>query len=888
MSHTRFKADAITNRDITSYGNITGKYIFGNGAFLTGLDVASIPSIVSADIRGNMIGNYANVANIIANTGNVGNVRMSGGNIAASGQVNITGNVIAPFFFGNGLGLSGVLTINTAEIIADIFGNITSSGTITTSGNFYAGSISGDGSNITNIALSSIQPGDLYRDVFGNITGTSGAFSGNVSCATVLASNIQAGNVQGIFNVAYSNLITSPFNLSAQNASNLFIRNGLSTTVMLRTDGVAVVSNGAAYRFGTNDFDKGVLTNGSDGQYGAGTLTGDLIVHNTKTNARTCLASSYGTPELTVFNGNIGIRTTNPNVALDVNGSANVGALTASNIQSGNIQGIFTVAYSNLDTSPFNFQAQSGANLVIRSGASTMALLRTDGVAVVSNGAAFRFGTADFDKGMFTNATANQYANLTSVGDLVVHNTKTDARTCVASSYGRPEITVWNGNTGILTTSPAVALDINGDANVGNITAAIVNVSGNLNVNGAVIGSYFSGSGSGLQNIPSSSLAAGDLFKNISGDLTGNYCNVAIVNATQANITTVFATQANITTVFASNIQAGNIQGVFNVAYSNLTTSPFNLSASTAANLFIRNGLSTTVMLRTDGVAVVSNGAAYRFGLNDFDKGVLTNGSDNQYATGTLTGDLIVHNTKTNARTCMASSYGRPEITVLNGNTGILTTNPNVALDVNGEANVGNLGAISMYLSSPTTAVNIIQVGGTRVDITNTNVAGLGRDLRSLRINTLTGNTVEFYSGGVRTANISPNGNLIIAGPDAIKATGSTWTNPSDRRLKDNIITANLDDCIQIVRNLDLKSFSWKDNRQEGNVLGWIAQEVELVLPKSITTTDMFGLTDCKILNADQLYVNMYGALKKSIQMIDTLRTEVETLKTEVEALKSI
>lgn len=523
MSHTRFKADAITNRDITSYGNITGKYILGNGAFLTGLSQASIPAIVSADIRGNVIGNYVNVSNINASAGNVGNVILSGGGIRASGQVNIAGNVIAPFFIGNGRGLTGVLTINTAEIIADIFGNITSSGTITTSGNFYAGSISGDGSNITNIALSSIQPGDLYRDVFGNITGTSGAFSGNVSCATVLASNIQAGNVQGIFNVAYSNLITSPFNLSAQNASNLFIRNGLSTTVMLRTDGVAVVSNGAAYRFGTNDFDKGVLTNGSDGQYGAGTLTGDLIVHNTKTNARTCLASSYGTPELTVFNGNIGIR----------------------------------------------------------------------------------------------------------------------------------------------------------------------------------------------------------------------------------------------------------------------------------------------------------------------------------------------------------------------------TTNPNVALDVNGEANVGNLGAISMYLSAPTTFVNIIQVGGSRVGVTNTNAMGLGRDLQGLRINTMTGNTVEFYAGGTRTANISPTGNLFIAGADAIKSTGSTWTNPSDRRLKDNIITANLDDCIQIVRNLDLKSFSWKDNRQNGNVLGWIAQEVEEYLPESITTTGMFGLEDCKILNADQLYVNMYGALKKSIQMIDTLKTKVEVLRVEVDALKA-
>lgn len=146
----------------------------------------------------------------------------------------------------------------------------------------------------------------------------------------------------------------------------------------------------------------------------------------------------------------------------------------------------------------------------------------------------------------------------------------------------------------------------------------------------------------------------------------------------------------------------------------------------------------------------------------------------------------------------------------------------------------------------------------------------------------------EFYTNGsVQVANITSTGNLIISGQDAIKATGSTWTNPSDRRLKDNIISANLDECFNTVKSLDLKSFSWKDNRQEGPVLGWVAQEVELVLPKSITSRDLFGLSDCKILNADQLYVNMYGALKKSIQMVETLKTEVETMKLEIDILKT-
>jgi hypothetical protein len=87
-----------------STGNVSAGYFFGNGSQLTGV----LPGIANLDTRGNVIGSYANVTNIIATVGNVGNTRFAGGNVSVSGQVNISGNVVAPFFVGNGSQLFGL------------------------------------------------------------------------------------------------------------------------------------------------------------------------------------------------------------------------------------------------------------------------------------------------------------------------------------------------------------------------------------------------------------------------------------------------------------------------------------------------------------------------------------------------------------------------------------------------------------------------------------------------------------------------------------------------------------------------------------------------------------------------------------------------------------
>ena len=63
-------------------GNVTASYFLGNGALLEGVATA-LPSVANIDVRGNIIGNYADVANVTAIVGNIGNVKMSEGIVTA-------------------------------------------------------------------------------------------------------------------------------------------------------------------------------------------------------------------------------------------------------------------------------------------------------------------------------------------------------------------------------------------------------------------------------------------------------------------------------------------------------------------------------------------------------------------------------------------------------------------------------------------------------------------------------------------------------------------------------------------------------------------------------------------------------------------------------------
>ena len=122
-----------TNIGVSSVGNITAPYFFGNGSQLTGLPVqygnsnvatllagfGSNPISTTGNISGGFI--FGNISQANGFPATYGNANVANylptfsGNISA-GNVSATGNIISNYFVGNGSQLTGISTANTGNV----------------------------------------------------------------------------------------------------------------------------------------------------------------------------------------------------------------------------------------------------------------------------------------------------------------------------------------------------------------------------------------------------------------------------------------------------------------------------------------------------------------------------------------------------------------------------------------------------------------------------------------------------------------------------------------------------------------------------------------------------------------------------------------------------
>jgi hypothetical protein len=206
-----------------------------------------------------------------------------------------------------------------------------------------------------------------------------------------------------------------------------------------------------------------------------------------------------------------------------------------------------------------------------------------------------------------------------------------------------------------------------------------------------------------------------------------------------------------------------------------------------------------------------------------------------------------------------------------------------------GMSMLGNGGVCSIYFGDPA----------------DNNVGRLLYDLGA--------DVMDFFTGGLRRMRIDSSGDvgigtsspsyaLELSTDSAGKPSTNTWTIVSDARLKENIELADLDRCVEIIKSLPLKRYTWKDEIytkeqvEDRSKLGWIADDVEEVFPKSVRITrktvkepeeDDEGqilkegvfIEDCKTLNSDQIYAVMYGALQKALNKIDDLEARIKELE---------
>jgi hypothetical protein len=105
----------------------------------------------------------------------------------------------------------------------------------------------------------------------------------------------------------------------------------------------------------------------------------------------------------------------------------------------------------------------------------------------------------------------------------------------------------------------------------------------------------------------------------------------------------------------------------------------------------------------------------------------------------------------------------------------------------------------------------------------------------------------------------------------------ANWNIGSDRRIKENIKRASYDKCLENINRLELNCFNYVEGfntvNRDKTQLGFIAQEVSAIFPKSISTqgyySDTLSIPDLLSIDISQINYALYGAVKKLIEKND-------------------
>ena len=715
---------------ISATGNIGGDYVYGNGAYLTGLpasygnsNVANYLANGSDPTIASIVGNIANVAgNVTSLTGSLANTNSNVANLTAN-LVNTNSNVA-----------------NTNSNVSNVANSVTSlTGSLATTANTVA-------NNASNITI-----------LQGNVVSLTGAVYSNANVASYLpvyTGNINAGNVVITANLQVQGTTTT-VNVADVNVDNLVITVGSnqSTPSVLNGGGLAVGNNSTAtwfYEYTTNSWQSniGILPSVNFASNIGGPLNAwnhvyaRSIVANTVTATGNISATYFlgNGSQLTGLNtnfiangtSNISVGTPDGNVTIGVSGAGNVVVVSVDALSvAGNVNA------TNLNVTGF-VSADNGLKAIDAYPGEFI-----DGVVVdyVDGNARLSTGANDGFE-FFSHGVGNlRLLDISPEGDL--------------SALGNIEGTYVLGNGAYLTGLPASYSNANVasylETYTGNISGGNISISGNI-----VTSTYFIGDGSQLTGLPAgyanANVAA--YLPTYTGDLTAD-----VISATGAikTASTITAT-GNISTAgfFVGNF-VGNITG--NLTVPGLTSQVlFNNDGNAGASPFFLFDSGNTLLTLMGEQTVTGNViASGLFGAN-------------LSASGNVTGANIVGNAFTYPNgVSIINTYGNSNVANYLAN-GSDPTIANISNNVsNNSSNItvlqGNVTSLSSNVANLSSGLNTVAgIAYTAAGNTVTLQANVASLAGVVYTNANVDAYLPTYTGNLAAGNAIITGNLQVLG----------------------------------------------------------------------------------------------------------------------------
>jgi len=585
----------VTGVGVNVAGNIGATYFIGNGSLLTGVDVT--PSSMANGNSNVSIATAGGNATVSVNgTANVLVVAKTGANI--TGYANITGNVSAPFFIGNGSLLTGVDTspanisngssnvqvAASSNITMGVAGNVaivTVTGTganvdgyVTATGNVTGSFVKGNGFYLTGVQATGTGPNISNGSSNVNIP----ALNGNITMGVSGNANVVVVTGAGI-NVAGNSTITGQYISTQVTGTPPFEVTSTTQVANLNSATAGTVRTNSQPNITSVGTLSGLTVNGtttlgdvSNVKIAGGTVS--YVLSTDGTGNLSWAAPGGGVTAASIANGTSNVRAfLNGNVTVSSAGNANVVTVTGSAVNvAGNVNATYFVGngafLTGVDVSPNSMSSgNSNVNIPTAGGNVNTSVNGTANVLVVAKTGANIAGYANITGNVSAPFFIGNGSLLTGIGTL---------------SNG-------TSNIFIVAAGGNVTTSVDGNANIMVVTGTGANVAGYLNATGNVNGSNISTTGQLISTV------------------TTGTAPIQVLSTTQvANLNSAIA--GTVTTNAQPNITStGSLTGL---AVSNATgivdfTTTANVTLGYVGNLHITGG-SADYVLKTDGAGNLS------------------------------------------------------------------------------------------------------------------------------------------------------------------------------------------------------------------------------------------------------------------------------------------